>query len=414
MKSIKIAFIGCGRISDLHALGYADHNEAAITAVCDTNALMAEKKQHEWGAEYWTDDYHRILNDPDIDAVEILTPQKLHEKMTVEAFKAGKHVLVQKPMSIDLASADRMIQASERNGKILKIMENYIYYPPIIEAHNLIESGMIGNPISMRIKFISGSSGGWNVPVESWAWRMEENAEGRGMQTFDHGFHMWSTAWYLMGEVERVKAWIDSYNNIVDCPSMIMWKFKESVIDEHRKQQIEHKNPDLTAGTDHIKHPKYGICDYTHSYELSIPSDYYANDEWIEITGSKGIIKINRCTGRILSGPALSLFTSSGWKHFNSIESDWSAGFISATRNFIDAIQGRDKPRLSGPEGKEIMKFNLAVQLSSRERREVYLDELTSDKGMAFSYKKIEEDQACCASRAAIPLEELKKKPRML
>ena len=63
----------------------------------------------------------------------------------------------------------------------------------------------------MRIKFISGSSGGWDVPEEAWAWRMEENAEGRGMQTFDHGHHMWSIAWFFMREIERVCAWIDSY-----------------------------------------------------------------------------------------------------------------------------------------------------------------------------------------------------------
>jgi len=83
------------------------------------------------------------------------------------------------------------------------VIENYIFYPPIAFAKQLLDAGEIGTPVNMRIKFISGSSGGWEVPNESWAWRMVENAEGRGMQTFDHGHHMWSLAWFFMGEIER-------------------------------------------------------------------------------------------------------------------------------------------------------------------------------------------------------------------
>jgi len=404
MKKIRVGFIGCGRISDLHALGYHQHAGAEIAAVCDVNEETARRKQNEWNAEYSTTDYRKILHDPDIDAVEILTPQKLHERMTIEACEQGKHVLVQKPMSIDLQSCDRMIQAAEKSGTVLKVMENYIFYPPIRKAKELIDAGTIGIPITMRIKFISGSDGGWDIPLETWEWRMVENAEGRGMQTFDHGFHMWSTAWFLMGEVERVKAWVDSYNSIVDCPSMIMWKYKE------QNEAAALDAADIRGKRD----IRYGICDYTHAYDLKIPSRYYANDEWMEITGSEGIIKVNRCTGNIQNGPAVSVFTSEGWTDYDDIESDWSAGFIGATENFIASVRGEQRPRLSGQEGREIMKFTLAVQKSSAERREVYLDELDEADGRAFSEKKIAEEISRQASRSALTLEELKNNPRLL
>lgn len=388
MKPIRVGFIGCGRISDLHYLGYKERKDAVVVAVCDTNEDTAKQKMKEWGCEYYTTDYKKIIHDNSIDAVEILTPQKLHEVMSVEALNMGKHVLVQKPMTISLESADRMIQAAKKTNRVFKVMENYIFYPPIMKAKELIDNKVIGDAISMRIKFISGSSGGWDIPEESWAWRMIENAEGRGMQTFDHGFHMWSTAWFLMGNIERVVSWIDSIDGIVDCPSTIMWKYKE--------------------------HKKYGMCDYTHAHELHIPSDYYANDEWFEITGSKGIIKINRCTGKILTGPVLSLFTNDGWEHFNDLESDWSSGFIGATHNFIDSILGTTTPMLTGNEAREIMKFSFAIQKSSIERREVYLDELEEEDGERFTLDHIQNEKKTAQRRKVLTLEDLKASPRLL
>lgn len=388
MGKIQVGFIGCGRISDLHALGYRNNPDAEIVAVSDLDANVAAKKAKAWGAGRTYDDYRKMLDDPDIDAVEILTPQKLHEKMVVDASSAGKHVLIQKPMTIDLASADRMIKAAKEGRKIYKVIENYIFYPPIVFAKKLLDAGEIGTPITMRIKFISGSSGGWEIPEESWAWRMVENTEGRGMQTFDHGHHMWSIAWFFMGDIERVCAWIDSYNNIVDCPSTIMWKYKGGI--------------------------QYGTCDYTHAYDMHIPSDYYANDEWIEISGSQGIIMINRCTGKINTGPAVSVFTGYEWKQYDQIDSDWAAGFVGSTKNFIAAIKGEEAPLLSGEQARNILAFALAIQKSSQERREIYIDELDSPEGAEYSRKKIAEDIKQRHHRKMVTLEELRKNPRLL
>ncbi len=388
MGKIRVGFIGCGRISDLHALGYKDHPDAEIAAVSDVDQKIAAERAHEWGAHKVYDDYRKMLDDPEIDAVEILTPQKLHETMVIDAASAGKHILIQKPMTIDLASADRMIHAARAGGKIYKVIENYIFYPPIRFAKQLIDAGEIGTPMTMRIKFISGSSGGWDVPEQAWAWRMEENVEGRGMQTFDHGHHMWSVAQFFMGDVERVSAWIDSYDNVVDCPSTIMWKYKGG--------------------------KQYGICDYAHACDMYVSSDYYANDEWFEINGSKGIIKINRCTGKIDPGPAVSVFTGHEWTHYDQMNSDWAAGFVGSTHNFIAAIKGEEAPLLTGEQARRILVFALAIQRSSNERREVYLDELDAPEGAEYSKARIAEEIAHRGQRKLVTLEELKTSPRLL
>jgi predicted dehydrogenase len=347
---IRVGFIGCGRIADLHYPGYANNPDATLAAVCDVDEESVERRCREWKIEKGFAHFADLLADPSIDAVEILTPQPFHEPMTLAALAAGKHVACQKPMTISLESADRMIRAANESGLIFKVTDNYLFYPPIVLAKKMIDDGVIGDAFMLRMKFIGGLwQGGWEVPASSWAWRLREVNEGRGIQTFDHGHHMWATAWHLMGEVERVTAWIDRTAGFIDCPAVIMWKFRK-------------------PGT-------YAICDYCQAVDMPLPSKYYSCDEWFEITGSRGIIMVRRCTGNLLDGPAVSVFTEGKWTHYDP-ESDWASGFPLATRNFIAAIQGKEDPLLTGPQAKEILRFAFALQKSNAERREVALDEL--------------------------------------
>ncbi len=367
MTKLNVAFIGCGRIADLHAPGY-DHNpDARIYAVCDRNRDLLARRQAEWSAERAFTELEEVLADPNVDAVEILTPQLLHEPMTLKALASGKHVALQKPMSIDLPSARRMLRAAARSGRVFKITENYVFYPPLVLARRLIEDGAIGEPIGMRIHYLGGSTGGWKVPATAWVWRIQEAAAGRGFVTFDHGHHLLSTAWFLLGEVERVAGWIDSIDGVVDAPSVFMWKY---------------------AGA-----KRYGVCDIVHGPELNVPSKYYSNDEWVEITGSRGVIRVSRCTGNVHDGPPVLLFDGTRWRPFVDVPSDWGAGFVGATQNFIDAIRGRAEPLLSAEQAFGILRFALAVQRAARERREVFLDEMEHPFPRLYSRGRRQQEQ---------------------
>ncbi|MBI9083622.1 MAG: Gfo/Idh/MocA family oxidoreductase [Desulfobacterales bacterium] len=367
MEKINVGIIGCGRISDLHYPGYRQSDQARIHAVCDTDTDLAQRRTQEWGADTVYTDYREMLCDKNIDAVEILTPHKLHEAMVVDAARAGKHISLQKPMTIDLESADRMLAAVAEAGVVFRISDNYVFYPPIVQAKKLIEDGAIGKPTNLRIKMISGSSGGWEVPAASWDWRLAENAAGRGFQTFDHGHHLWTTAWYLLGEVERVSAWIDSADGIVDSPATIMWKYSRGVC--------------------------YGMCEYAYASDMHIPSKYYANDEWIEVTGTRGILLIRRCTGDICTGPGLRLFDGHNWTDYADVATDWAEGFLGATHNFIAAIRGEAPPLLSGVQGREMLRLTVAISKSARVRREVYPDELDARFPWLFTWQKIRKEK---------------------
>ncbi|MCP4690307.1 MAG: Gfo/Idh/MocA family oxidoreductase [Desulfobacterales bacterium] len=368
MKKIKVGFIGCGRISDLHHLGYVDHPSAQVYAVCDTDPEVLKRRTKEWHTHKAYTDYREMLQDPDLDAVEILSPHPYHEEMAVAAAEAGKHMVVQKPMTVDMESAHRMTQAAEKAGVVFQVSDNYMFYPPIVLVKKMIDQGEIGAPMSIRIKMIGAGSGGWKVPDSAWEWRIVESARGMGLETFDHGHHLWATAWYLMGDVERVVSWIDTLDGIVDSPAVMMWKYKDGV--------------------------KYGSCDFSFGSEMHVPSKYYSNDEWIEVAGTKGLVVINRCTGNIKDGPGVSRFDGHRWHHYSDVETDWSEGFIGASRNFIQAMQGKSEPLLSGEQGKEILKFNLAVSKSSRERREVYLDEMEAPSPEEYTRDRIRQEKA--------------------
>jgi len=339
MDTIGIGIIGCGRIADMAFEGYSRIPGTRIAAVCDADETTALRRRDEWGVKAFYTDYRRLLEDPAVDAVEILTPHTTHTAITLDAISAGKHVALQKPMTVDRASAERLVRAAAEARTVCKVTENYVFYPPIRFAAQGIREGWIGSPSSISLKLIAAGKGGWQVPPSAWAWRVREFAEGRGMQTFDHGHHLWSTARFLLGPVEKVSAWIGTTSSVLDSPAAIMWKYRER--------------------------QAFGICEYVYNPDMEIPSQYYANDEWIQVSGSAGILTVNRCTGRLLDGPSVSVFSRDSWRHYR-VPSDWKLGFIGAAWNFIRTIRGEEEPLLSFPLALEILSIDLAIAESAR------------------------------------------------
>lgn len=354
MPKLRVGLIGLGRIADLHILGYRDNARAEVAAVCDADAATAERRAREWGVGRWFADYQQLLADPAIDAVEILTPHHLHAEMTVAALEAGKHVSVQKPMALTLAEADAMLDAAARTGRRLRVFENFRFYPPYVQAKELLDAGEIGEPLSIRVKVVNGRADrGWQVPISAWAWRIREETCGGGPCVFDHGYHIFSVAMFFMGPVSRVFAWIDRTELFpgvaVDTPSLVIWR--------------------------HTAKERMGYWETVTAGALEIRSRYYPNDEWLEITGTHGIIWVNRCSGMMLEAPPLVLYRDGRTIDYHTLESDWAAGFTACTGEFVDALTEGRQPEVNPAEGREILRFALAAHVSAREGREVRLDE---------------------------------------
>lgn len=358
MNPIRAAIVGCGRISDLHQLGYRDRDDGRIVAVCDTNKGRARQKAKEWGVEKIYTDYRQVLEDKDIDLVELLTPHHMHCPMTVQACQAGKHVSVQKPMALSAAEADQMIAAADRAGVRLRVYETFVYYAPAVRARQMIEAGEIGEIRAVRLHVSTGTGDtAWKVPLSAWLWRFNEKQCGGGPLVFDHGYHLFSLAYYLGGPVERVYAWIDKTPvreaaglvNI-DAPAMIMFQYKA---------------------------PRcYGELDIEHTPNTRIYSDYYADDDRIEVIGDQGMLFINRYTARTIDLPELMLFKDGKTTPVPVQGVEWHDSFIAATQDMLEQLKTGGQARLDGPTGKAVLQFTLAALESARDRREIRPDEV--------------------------------------
>lgn len=354
-KPIGVAIVGCGRISDLHGLGYQGLESARIVAVTDPNQGRAREKARQWGVKKVYRDYQQVLDDPDVDLVELLTPHHLHYSMTIAACKAGKHVSVQKPMAIDSREATQMIAAAEAAKVKLRIYENFVFYPPAVRARELIQKGAIGEPRMIRMHVSTGTSDtGWKIPLSAWLWRINDKKSGGGPLVFDHGYHLFSLAYDLLGPVERVYAWIDKTPVMpgvnVDAPAAIMFQFKAARC--------------------------YGMLDFEHTPKMRIHSKYYSDDDRVEIIGETGILMINRYTARTIDLPELMLFQDGKTTPIPVEGVEWEDSFIAATRHMVDVIRDDVPAKLDGYAGKEVLKFALAAQQSARQHHEVRPEEV--------------------------------------
>jgi predicted dehydrogenase len=180
---------------------------------------------------------------------------------------------------------------------------------------------------------------------------------GGGPLAFDDGHHKFATAWHFMGLAEEVHAWIGTTKRpsgaILDAPAIISWKFPGN---------------------------RYGNLEIVHSPDLDIVTEHYAQDDRVEITGSAGVIAINRGHGRISDQPPVMLFAGGKTEGFSfpDAELGWQASFIHSTRHFIAALRTGSQPRLTGAEGREILRFTLAAQFSAQLGRAVRVDEVDS------------------------------------
>ena len=122
MDKVRLAIVGCGNISQLNTPGYLQHPKCEVVALCDTVRGKAEHRARQWGITpaIYTD-YEQVLNDPAVDAVELLTPTFLHVDQILAALQAGKHVSCQKPMCATVPEADRIIAAAAQAGTTFRI-----------------------------------------------------------------------------------------------------------------------------------------------------------------------------------------------------------------------------------------------------------------------------------------------------
>jgi predicted dehydrogenase len=350
-RRLRVGIVGLGRIFDLNVKGYLGHPEAEVVALCDSRPELLERRRALLPEARTTTRFEELLAQ-DLDLVEILTPHPLHAAMAEAALRAGCHVSVQKPMAMTVAECDRMILAARSAGRRLKLFENFVFYPPLVRARELLREGAIGRPTHFRMKVVVGDrSGAWQVPVETNAWRYALGAEGRGGPiVFDHGHHLLAVALWLFGPVKNVWARIDTTTlpsgTILDAPATLTWR---------------HRDP-----------PLHAVWDVALALEMRVRTDYYASHEQFEIQGERGFIVVHRCSDRLLDEPVLTLYRDGEVRAFHDLVQDWGESFRLSTLHFLEVLLGRaEQEVLTAEEGRRVVELFHLLDRSSHERREI-------------------------------------------
>lgn len=192
---LRIALIGAGSIGRTHATRYAQVRGAKLQVVVDVDEARAREVQETANVPERANDYRQVIARDDIDAVDICLPTWLHEEVAVAAAQHGKHILCEKPMALNVASARRMHEAAEQAGVVLMIAQCRRYSRDWLKVRELIQSGAIGRPAVIRTVRALRLTDGWFV----------QEGKGDG-PLLDGAIHDYDFARYTFGEARRVMA----------------------------------------------------------------------------------------------------------------------------------------------------------------------------------------------------------------
>jgi predicted dehydrogenase len=171
-----------------------------LVAVSRANAGLLEQFAGEIGARRWYADWRDLVRDDEIDAVYVATPVHLHAEQTVAAAEAGKHVLCEKPMAMQVAECDRMIAACRHARVSLGVAYYRHFYPVVIRINALIASGAIGEPVWAQAMASEPFDPRPGAPRY---WLVQPSRSGGGPMA-DFGCHRLEVLRHLLGSVARV------------------------------------------------------------------------------------------------------------------------------------------------------------------------------------------------------------------
>lgn len=148
---ISVAVIGCGYAAEVHLPAICSLKEARLTALADSDPARLQTLANRYGVERRHLDWRELIHDRTNQVIAVLTPPRLHLEMTLEAVRAGKHVMVEKPLVADLAEADRLIEETSSSRAKIIIGYNLRFHRQIRQLCELIRDGALGN-----IEFVRG------------------------------------------------------------------------------------------------------------------------------------------------------------------------------------------------------------------------------------------------------------------
>ena len=327
-----VAFIGAGFIAYMHLLAVRNNPHTKLVALASRSPRVAEHRARIFDTETYTfDTMDEMLARDDIDIVCILSPNYLHAGHSLKAIEAGKHIILEKPMTVTLAEADEVINAAQSAGVGIGYAENQVYAPLLVRAREAIAGGAIG-----AIRSATGVCGHSGPSPAGW-FRKPEFAGGGAH--IDLGSHTLESILYLIGKpaIKRVN-------------SCTMAEAPEGGIDGKGEAMLETEN---------------GITIEMTSSWLEEDDEFY-----YEVEGDTGRIRA------VFSPPPqfLTLYRDNGETENIEVPGQFdmqvdkylaSNGYVGQLADFESCFREGTTPTESGADGRNVLRILLAGYMSA-------------------------------------------------
>ncbi len=325
-KKLNFAVVGCGRMG-LRRIGtIRSHPKADLRCVEDYNPEIARKVAEEVGCD-WYSGWQDMVSRPDVDCVTVSVPNKFHHDVAIAALEAGKHVFCEKPLARNPGEAIAMVEAAQRSGNFLKVGSNLRYFPSVLKAKELLDSGKIGKTLFAR-GWIGHS--GWNLGT----WYSEPEIIGGGT-LLDNGCHLLDLYRWFLGEVKSCVGFTSTTLQLIgplEDNAMAIFKFQD------------------------------GKMAFLHSSWTE-----WAGYMYLEVYGTEGFIRIdNRGQSCITT-----IGTKDGQQKVLDYSQEPPKSYILEFDDYVNAILNNRQPLPSGFDGLRAVQMAHAVYQSALLGREV-------------------------------------------
>ena len=350
MSKVKIGIIGCGAIGSVHADAFAKVADAEVVALCDVipDKLKAKAERHHVGKTY--DDYHKLLADPEIDAVSVCMPNHMHAPIAIDAFKAGKHVFLEKPMALNAELGKAILAARDAAGKKLQMGMVWRQTPEAAVVKEAVDKGRLGEIYQMRVKMVRRRGipglGGW----------FTTKAMSGGGGLIDLAVHFLDLAMWLSSKWEPTRVRAKTYS-----------KFGTPIRDYHYVSMWA--GPPKYDGVFDVDDYAAGLVRFGGKATLSFEVAWACNAEpetYVELLGTKGGVKVGSKDGTVLHPELDGRLADVELFYYKTPDR-----FVLEMEKFVAAVQGRGEVAATGEEGVVTMKLLDAIYKSSELDREV-------------------------------------------
>jgi len=342
MKIFKVGIIGCGNIFPMHAQSIKVLENAKVACVCDIVEDRAKLKAEQYDCSYYTD-YKEMILKEEIDVVHICLPHYLHAEVAIYAANHGKHVLTEKPMSINLNDAENMIVAAKDNNVTLGVIFQNRYNPGSKLIKNTLDSGELGKILSGKLEVT------WNRSDEYYShsnWKGTWDKEGGGV-IIDQAIHtMDLMSWFVNCDIDYIDA------NISNRAHEIIQ------VEDSAEGIIKYKNGVVTAF--------HAINYYT--YDAPVEIELHCENGIATMVGDRAHVKLK--DGRELiadNNPDETFDYGNGAKGY------WGISHSKQIKNYYDALSQGMQPDINGEQAIKTQKIICSIYESGKKRVKIKL-----------------------------------------